>query len=232
MDDILTIYDTRKTNAQNIFNEINKLDQNLQFKMTKETNNIITYMDLLISRSSNKLELSIYRKPMETGTVIHFNSNHPYEQKISAFTYYIHRLMTLPITEESKQLEWQTTLAIAKSNGYPIKTTDDLRKKLLTRKQKQQEQNQEITETRKKWVTFTYHSPLIRCITNRFKQTELNIAFKATNTIQQQITDKQSLNNPSGVYTLKCNTCNMVYMGQSGRAITKRYKEHIRYINP
>jgi hypothetical protein len=89
--------------------------------MTKETNNIITYMDLLISRSSNKLELSIYRKPTETGTVIHFNSNHPYQQKMSDFTYYIHRLMTLPITEESKQLEWQTISAIAKSNGYPIK---------------------------------------------------------------------------------------------------------------
>ena len=33
-----------------------------------------------------------------------------------------------------------------------------------------------------------------------------------------------------GVYRLKCNTCNKVYVGQSGRAITKRFKEHIRYI--
>ena len=77
---------------------------------------------------------------------------------------------------------------------------------------------------------FPGFGPLIRRITNLFKQTELNIAFKATNTIQQQITDKQSYNNPSGVYRLKCNTCNKVYVGQSGRAITKRYKEHIRYI--
>ena len=72
---------------------------------------------------------------METGTVIHFNSNHPYEQKMSAFTYYINRLMTLPITEESKQLEWQTILAVAKSNGYPAKTIGNLRNKLLARKQ-------------------------------------------------------------------------------------------------
>ena len=105
-----------------------------------------------------------------------------------------------------------------------------MKKKLLTRKQKQQDQNQEIAETRKKWVTFTYHSPLIRRVTNLFKQTDLNIAFKATNTIRQQISDKQTINNPSGVYRLKCNTCNKVYVGQSGRAITKRYKEHIRYI--
>ena len=72
----------------------NKIDPNLQFKITNETDNIITYMDLSISRSNNKLELGIYRKPIETGTVIHFNSNHPYEQKMSAFIYYINRLIT------------------------------------------------------------------------------------------------------------------------------------------
>jgi hypothetical protein len=92
--------------------------------MTNETNNTINYMDLLISRTNKKkLELDIYRKPMETGTVIHFNSNHPYEQKISAFTYYIQRLTTLPITEESKQIEWRTLLAIARNNGYPTTIT-------------------------------------------------------------------------------------------------------------
>ena len=224
VDDIFIVYDTSKTNEQNIFNEIDKIDPNLQFKITTETNNIITYMDLSIRRSNNKLELGIYRKPIETGSVIHFNSNHPYEQKMSAFIY-INRLITLPITEESKQSEWETILAIARNNGYSTKTINNLKKKLLTRKQKQQDQNQEITETRKKLVIFTYYSPLIRCVTNLFKQTELNIAFKPTNTIQKQITDKQSHNNPSGVYRLKCNTCNKVYVGQSGTAITKRYKE-------
>ena len=58
--------------------------------MTKETDKGITYMDLLISRCNNKLELGIYRKPMEMGTVINFNSNHPYEQKsLHSHTTYI-----------------------------------------------------------------------------------------------------------------------------------------------
>ena len=230
VDDIFIVYDTGKTNAQNIFKKIYKIDPNLQFKITYETDNTITYMDLSISRSNNKLELGIYRKPIETGTVIHSNSNHPYEQKMSAFIYYINRLLQLPITEESKQSEWETILAIARNNGYSTKTINNLKKKLLTRKQNPQDQNQEPTETRKKWVTFTYHSPLIRRVTNLFKQTDLNIAFRATNTIRQQISDKQTINNPCGVYRLKCNTCNKVYVGQSGRTITQRYKEHIRYI--
>ena len=56
------------------------------------------------------------------------------------------------------------------------------------------------------------------------------MAFRATNTIQQQLSEKQTCKDPCGIYKLKCNTCNGVYVGQSGRAISVRYKEHIRYI--
>jgi hypothetical protein len=56
------------------------------------------------------------------------------------------------------------------------------------------------------------------------------VAFRATNTIQQQLTKKQTHIDPSGIYKLKCNTCNKAYVGQSGRAINVRYEEHIRYI--
>jgi len=77
---------------------------------------------------------------------------------------------------------------------------------------------------------FTYFSPLVRKISNLFRQTDLKIAFHATNTIQQQLNAKQTHDNPSGLYELKCKTCNKVYVGQSGRAIGIRFKEHTRYI--
>ena len=36
--------------------------------------------------------------------------------------------------------------------------------------------------------------------------------------------------NTSGIYQLKCNTCNNAYIGQSSRPITIRHKEHLRYV--
>ena len=59
---------------------------------------------------------------------------------------------------------------------------------------------------KKKRATFTYHSSKIRKITNLFKQTNNNIAFKSTNTIQQQRAP-QNYNNTqyydkSGIYKL------------------------------
>jgi hypothetical protein len=120
-------------------------------------------------------------------------------------------------------------LAIAKNIGCPIDMIHNLKTKLIFRKQNQKQQ-QEKTVSRKKWVTFTHFSPLIRGVTNLFKQTNLKVAFRTINTIQQQLSEKQAFKDPRGIYKLKCNTCNGTYFGQSGRAINVRYKEHIRYI--
>ena len=46
---------------------------------------------------------------------------------------------------------------------------------------------------------------------------DLKIAFRATNTIQQQLNAKQTHEDPSGKYELKCKTCNKAYVGQSGK---------------
>jgi len=63
VDDILIIYNNQKINKDRIEKEINKIDKNLEFKMTPESNNIIHYLDLTLQRRSNNIELSIYRKP-------------------------------------------------------------------------------------------------------------------------------------------------------------------------
>jgi len=82
----------------------------------------------------------------------------------------------------------------------------------------------------KKCVTFTFHSPSVHNITNLFKKTNLKIAFRPTNTIYQQISNKNKDPRPTGIYQLKCNTCSRAYVGQSGRPITIRHREHLPYI--
>jgi len=105
VDDILIIYNQNKIHEQTILQEINKIDKNLQFKMSTEEKNTINYLDIAIHRNNNNVDISIYRKPTGTDTTIQFSSNHPYEHKIAAFRYYIHRMIALPITKESKQEE-------------------------------------------------------------------------------------------------------------------------------
>ena len=138
VDDILIMYDQNKTNEQTILHQINKIDKNLQFKMSTEENNT-NYLDISICRNNNNIDLNIYKKPTSTNTTIQLSSNHPYEHKIAAFRYYIHRMITLPITEKSKQEKWKTILTIAKNNGYSVNTTNNLKTKLIAKKQKHQQ---------------------------------------------------------------------------------------------
>ena len=67
-------------------------------------------------------------------------------------------------------------------------------------------------------------------VRNQFKKTNLKIAFRPTNTIYQQLSNNNKDPNPTGIYQLKCNTCNCAYVGQSGRPITTRHREHLLYI--
>jgi len=136
-------------------------------------------------------------------------------------------MLILPITKQAKQQEWKIILAMAPKNRFPLRIIHNLKKKLTAKKQKQKLPTTTTQQT-KKWVTFSYHSPLIWKITNLFKQTKLNTALPATNTIHQQLTDKivKTSTNSGGIYKLKCNICNNSYAGQSGRSIATRHKEH------
>jgi hypothetical protein len=80
---------------------------------------------------------------------------------------------------------------------------------------------------------FTFHSPTVRKITNLFHNTNLKIAFKTNNSIQrifkiQERDINQYLQND--IHRMICHTCHKSNIGQSGRKIETRYKEHIRYI--
>ena len=93
-------------------------------------------------------------------------------------------MITLPITKQAQEQEWDKIFTIAQNSVFPKHTIHNLRKKLsANNKKKPLGDTQQITQGEdKKWITFTYHSPLIRKVTNLFKQTKLNIALKSTST--------------------------------------------------
>jgi len=71
-------------------------------------------------------------------------------------------------------------------------------------------------------------------LTNLFKHTNINSAFKSTNTTQQytkpKMLDKNQNYIMSDIYKLTCNICKMSYIEQTSGNLNQRYQEHIRYI--
>jgi hypothetical protein len=105
VDDIIIIFDHSKTDETEITNNMNNISKHLEFKATTEENKSINYLDLTITRNTNSIEISIHRKPTSADITIQYTSTHPWEHKKAAYTHYINRAVTLPITEQARTQE-------------------------------------------------------------------------------------------------------------------------------
>jgi hypothetical protein len=226
---MLIIFDQNKISDHTIHSFVNNVDEHLEFKMSTEQNRITSYLDLSINRNASNVDLCIYRKPKYIDITIHFSSKHPYAHELAAFNYYINRMIKMPISEQTIKQEWNKILIMAHNSGFSTHLIQGIKKKLMIRKEGTTQTNV-VQQHNRNWVTFNFHSPSIYKITNLFKRTNLKVAFRPANTIYQQLSNKTINPNPTGIYQLKCNTCNQAYAGQSGRPITTRHREHLRYI--
>ena len=139
---------------------------------------------------------------------------------MAASRFLINRKQNVLLTQQHKQKEWTNILHIAKANGYPRSTIIKLNTHIQNRLQ--HPKTNTIPSNNKKWVTFTFHSPIIRRITNIFRNTNLKITFQTNNSLHNILNTKHQNNNYntytlSGIYEMKCHTCKQSYIGQTGR---------------
>lgn len=67
-----------------------------------------------------------------------------------------------------------------------------------------------------------------------FKGFNISIAFRTVNTLKKHLVntkDRVDQFSKSGVYSLFCDDCPAVYVGQSGRRISTRIGEHVSLFN-
>ena len=96
---------SKSSQKVSIMKHMSNIHKYLEFKTSEEENNNINYLDFSIHRNCNNLNLGICRKPKQNYTIVHFTSNHSLEHKLAAFTLYINRMITVQITEKTKQQE-------------------------------------------------------------------------------------------------------------------------------
>lgn len=88
------------------------------------------------------------------------------------------------------------------------------------------------TKEAQTWITYTYHSQLIRIITNLFRHTPIHSAFKATNTLFIQSntrTQTKDVRTNNGVYKLTSHTCKISYSVKACTSLKARFSEHNRH---
>jgi hypothetical protein len=143
---------------------------------------MLNYLDLTIINKENRLTFGIFRKPTTTDLIIHNDSCHPYEHKKSARNYLVNRMSKYPITKENRAKEKQTICNILKNNHYNMQA--------IYQKQKTSRNIEEKDREKTLWATFTYHGNDTLTITKLFKNTNLKIAYRTTNTIRKHLKAK------------------------------------------
>ena len=112
------------------------------------------------------------------------------------------------------------------NNAFPVppKTKPHQKKSTTPNKPK--------TTSTQKWAIFTYIGKETTYIRNLLKNTELKVAMRTNNSIQNILMNNKQLTNntdkciQSGVHMLSCPDCNKVYVGQTGRNFLTRFNEH------
>jgi len=95
VDDIFLIYDSTRTNSDNILQYIDTIHSNIQLSPKLEYNNTVNFVDLSITRNPTHLSIGIYQKPTTTDTTTNFLSNHPLEHRMAAYRFLIRRMLSL-----------------------------------------------------------------------------------------------------------------------------------------
>ena len=202
---------------------INSIDSNIQFTKEKEESCRINYLDMCIIRKENgHLEFNVFRKETHTDKYLDFNSYHPLCHKQSTARSLFSRAIKICDNKYiNKELD-HITSALS-TNSYPSN---------LIKKVKENSFQSAVDRSKKqlKYVSAPYIKGASERVSRILKPYDIELAHKPTNTIKSNIChmkDKRENQDKAGiVYQLECKDCNASYIGESGRCLKDRIKEH------
>lgn len=234
VDDILCVWTGPIDKVKEFLQFINKFYKSIEF--TAEIGGPkINFLDLSISISTGKFTFGVYRKPTSTDTLIHGSSFCPFPHKLSAFHYFIHRLVSLPLTPESYANEVSTIKQLAIVNKIDINVDGLIRKKKMKVAFQTTISLTPLRTGKKRPVRIPYLPPLTTNLGKVIKTINRTPIFYSLSTLGRLFPngkDSTPSLSKSGVYLLRCRDCQAAYVGETGRSFRTRIKEHISaYLN-
>lgn len=178
----------------------------------------------------DKHEFSIYRKPTYTDIATDGSSYCPPSHKHAAFLSMIHRVVSIPLTPKAFKNEVDTIKTIAETNHVKLNIDKIIHDKLVSRALDATTSHPRDTNRKKvKWIRLPYLGNLSTQLSRLLKPLHLRPAFYNVNTMKNhfsRLKDPVPPEEKCGVYILQCDDCPFSYIGQTGRPLKTRLKEH------
>lgn len=233
VDDVCIVWSGSERDLADFLLFVNTLHERITFTMEREVEGQLPFLDLLLTRNNNSISFDIYRKPTSTDNVIQYSSNSPFSHKFSAFNSLFYRLFKIPLSRDAFNKELTIIKEIAINNGFPLSSINKIYFKFLN-KFKFSYNVIHAKQTLNKYRCVSFFGNISLQLAKFFKGFNISIAFRTVNTLKKHLVntkDRVDQFSKSGVYSLFCDDCPAVYVGQSGRRISTRVREHVSLFN-
>ena len=229
--------------SQALLQHINSQDPNIQFTVEPTYQGSLPFLDTLVTiEQDNTFCTSIYRKPAHTDQYLHWDSNHHITAKQSVFNTLAHRAKVVSSTRDKLDKELQHIKSALQQCQFPNWALNQWHLKFINpnHPNKNSNNNQQDNNSKKRNITLVV--PYMPGTGEKFKKLCKNkgiqVHFKGTNTLRTLLgnpKDKDPKNNQTGIIChYKCPqiNCTSAYIGESGRSLGERVKEHFKAPSP
>ena len=224
VDDIITALPNDQIN--NFLQFLNSQNEDFQFTHEVEINNTFAYLDLLIKRLDNgTLKFSVYRKPTNTDRYLDAGSYHPTSHKRSTAVTLFKRAANL-CSDENVNTEVHNVKKILKTNGY----NNNIISSSLTRRNTPGVGDSQANNENFKYVSVPYIKGASERVDKILQRYGYKLGHHLTHTLESKLSKLKDMRPDSDkcgvIYKIKCNECNHVYIGETGKELYKRVSEH------
>jgi hypothetical protein len=222
VDDTYMVWPHGEEELREFLDHVNSIHHNIKFTMEVEKNRSLLFLDVLVSRRPDgSLGHTVYRKPTHTDLYLHAKSAHHPAQKTGVLYSLIHRARRLS-DADSLDKEIQHLKETFIKNGY---SNQDIRRALQKKDEPRPKQEKPVAVARLPYQRAASHK--VSRLLAKFNIQTVHIPAKNFHLLRPA-KDKLGLRT-AGIYGISCE-CGKVYVGQTGRTIEARLKEHRRHV--
>nr|VZI44764.1 unnamed protein product [Spirometra erinaceieuropaei] len=211
---------------------LNSIMPDLQFTMEEEVEDKLPFLDVLVCRQPNgELATSVSRKPTNTLQILSYNSNHPPQHKRSCVRTLYRRVETHCSTPAAKLNEIKLLRELFRANGYP--------RAFIERSRRQPKKRNEEHSQPNSWRSIPFIKGVSEVVARSLAPLGIGVAHRPDSTIRRQVMrpkdpiPKQEMS--VVVYRLQCSCGSCNYVGETGRRLQTRMREHklaVRRLDP
>ena len=170
------------------------------------------------------ISTSVYHKPTHTHRYLDFSSHHPTAHKVAVVRTLQCRAMAISSSPNAADQELSNITEVLTANGYPKRFISRVcqrpRTSSITR-------NHHTPDTS---IVIPYISGFSEAVRRVLATVNVRVTFRPHNTLSQQLVRLKdptpTMQTSNVIYSIPCQTCSKVYVGQTGCLLGARIQEH------